>query len=166
MAFYHLAVEKPNSTGKNAVWPYPYVARTVGKLSPNTYVHCIKFCRNVLCFPIRDGEDRVVGVAQLCNKPSGFTTLDEEASAALAVYCGIALTHGLIYKKMQQSQARSRLANELLLYQYHMAVTEQSVESVSERVEYKGLSISHWNGMYYFVTNGMIFSKVNAPTYL
>lgn len=84
--------------------------------------------RNILCFPIRDSQDFVVGVAQLCNKPSGFTALDEEAATALATYCGISLMHSIVYKKIVQSQARIRLANELQMY--HMGVGEEAVVEV------------------------------------
>lgn len=77
--------------------------------------------RNILCFPIRD-EDNIVGVAQLCNKIGGhFDYFDEQVASAFSIYCGISIMHSLVYKKIQDAQARSRLSNELMMY--HMQVS-------------------------------------------
>lgn len=76
--------------------------------------------RNILCFPIRD-EDSIVGVAQLCNKINGhFDYFDEQVANAFSIYCGISIMHSLVYKKIQDAQARSQLSNELMMY--HMQV--------------------------------------------
>ncbi|CAG9771941.1 unnamed protein product [Ceutorhynchus assimilis] len=85
--------------------------------------------RNILCFPIRD-EDNIVGVAQLCNKINGhFDYFDEQVANAFSIYCGISIMHSLVYKKIQDAQARSRLSNELMLY--HMQVSRQDVLDVT-----------------------------------
>lgn len=78
--------------------------------------------RNILCFPIRD-EDGIVGVAQLCNKMGGghFDYFDEQVANAFSIYCGISIMHSLVYKKIQDAQARSQLSNELMMY--HMRVS-------------------------------------------
>ncbi|CAG9838099.1 unnamed protein product [Diabrotica balteata] len=84
--------------------------------------------RNILCFPIRD-EDGIVGVAQLCNKIDGnFDYFDEQVANAFSIYCGISIMHSLVYKKIQDTQARSQLSNELMMY--HMRVTDQDVADV------------------------------------
>lgn len=71
-------------------------------------------------FPIRD-EDSIVGVAQLCNKINGhFDYFDEQVANAFSIYCGISIMHSLVYKKIQDAQARSQLSNELMMY--HMQV--------------------------------------------
>ncbi|CAH0557009.1 unnamed protein product [Brassicogethes aeneus] len=81
--------------------------------------------RNILCFPIRD-EDNIVGVAQLCNKMGGnFDYFDEQVADAFSIYCGISIMHSLVYKRIQDAQARSKLSNELMIY--HMHVSEQNV---------------------------------------
>ncbi|KER33343.1 hypothetical protein T265_00833 [Opisthorchis viverrini] len=51
--------------------------------------------RNILCFPIKDEENGIVGVAQLCNKIGfpHFTHADEELAKAFAVYCCISIVH-------------------------------------------------------------------------
>ncbi|KAH1014356.1 hypothetical protein HUJ04_003203 [Dendroctonus ponderosae] len=85
--------------------------------------------RNILCFPIRD-EDSIVGVAQLCNKEGGhFDYFDEQVANAFSIYCGISIMHSLVYKKIQDAQARSRLSNELMMY--HMQVSRQDVLDVT-----------------------------------
>lgn len=75
-----------------------------------------------MCFPIKDGDD-VLGVAELCNKTSApcFTRVDEESAMSFSIYCGISLVKGLMYKKVQDAQHRSRLSNELMMY--HMKVS-------------------------------------------
>lgn len=85
--------------------------------------------RNILCFPIRD-EEKIVGVAQLCNKKNGlyFDVFDEEVATAFSIYCGISLMHSIVYKKMQIAQARSKLSNEVMMY--HMKIDEESIQVI------------------------------------
>ncbi|KAG7203775.1 hypothetical protein KM043_013797 [Ampulex compressa] len=82
--------------------------------------------RNILCFPIRD-ENGIVGVAQLCNKMDAlyFDVFDEEVATAFSIYCGISIMHSIVYKKMQDAQARNKLSNEVMMY--HMKVEEDTV---------------------------------------
>lgn len=67
------------------------------------------------------------GVAQLCNKANGlyFDVCDEEVATAFSIYCGISIMHSIVYKKIQDSQARSKLSNELMMY--HMKVNIQPI---------------------------------------
>lgn len=77
--------------------------------------------RNILCFPIKD-DNGVVGVAQLCNKKDGaFDYFDEEVANAFGIYCGLSIVHSLMYKRIHDAQARSKLSNELMMY--HMRVS-------------------------------------------
>lgn len=84
--------------------------------------------RNILCFPICS-EDKVIGVAQLCNKSSGFhfDKCDEEVATAFSVYCGISIMHSKIHKQVQKAEARYKLSQELLLF--HMKVPEIDVKN-------------------------------------
>lgn len=88
--------------------------------------------RNILCFPIKNETDNVLGVAQLCNKMNGpyFTTFDEDVASAFAVYCCISISHSLMYQKLQISQHRNNLANELMIY--HMQVAHEEVQELSQ----------------------------------
>ncbi|XP_069704363.1 cGMP-dependent 3',5'-cyclic phosphodiesterase-like isoform X2 [Periplaneta americana] len=83
--------------------------------------------RNILCFPIRK-DDEIIGVAQLCNKKNGlyFDVFDEEVAMAFSIYCGISIMHSLVYRKIQEAQARNQLINELMIY--HMKVSDEDVE--------------------------------------
>ncbi|XP_043476114.1 cGMP-dependent 3',5'-cyclic phosphodiesterase-like isoform X3 [Leptopilina heterotoma] len=86
--------------------------------------------RNILCFPIRD-EERIIGVAQLCNKMDGlyFDVFDEEVATAFSIYCGISIMHSIVYKKIQDAQARNKLSNELMMY--HMQqVEDEAVQAL------------------------------------
>ncbi|XP_033743136.1 cGMP-dependent 3',5'-cyclic phosphodiesterase-like isoform X2 [Pecten maximus] len=87
--------------------------------------------RNILCFPIKNEAGNVLGVAQLCNKKTGpfFTVFDEDVASAFAVYCCISISHCLMYKKLQDSQHRNRLANELM--NYHMQVAQEEVDELA-----------------------------------
>ncbi|XP_077983621.1 LOW QUALITY PROTEIN: cGMP-dependent 3',5'-cyclic phosphodiesterase-like [Glandiceps talaboti] len=82
--------------------------------------------RNILCFPIKDESKKVIGIAELCNKINGshFTKHDEEVATAFAVYCGISIVHGLLYKKVKDAQYRSKLSNELMMYHMQINVAE------------------------------------------
>ncbi|XP_076646480.1 cGMP-dependent 3',5'-cyclic phosphodiesterase [Halictus rubicundus] len=85
--------------------------------------------RNILCFPIRD-QKGIVGVAQLCNKKDGFyfDVFDEEVAMAFSIYCGLSIMHSIVYKKMQDAQARNKLSNEVMMY--HMKVEDSDVHAL------------------------------------
>ncbi|XP_066977426.1 cGMP-dependent 3',5'-cyclic phosphodiesterase-like isoform X2 [Macrobrachium rosenbergii] len=83
--------------------------------------------RNILCFPIKE-DGQVIGVAELCNKTTGlhFTRFDEEIATAFSIYCGISINNSLLYKKVFDTQVRSKLSNELMMF--HMKVTKEEVD--------------------------------------
>uniref|UniRef100_A0AAY4EMH1 PDEase domain-containing protein n=1 Tax=Denticeps clupeoides TaxID=299321 RepID=A0AAY4EMH1_9TELE len=83
--------------------------------------------RNILCFPIKDENGEVIGVAELVNKTNGpwFNRFDEDLATAFSIYCGISIAHSLLYKKVHEAQFRSHLANEMMMY--HMKVSEEEV---------------------------------------
>uniref|UniRef100_A0A8C6WTA4 Phosphodiesterase n=1 Tax=Neogobius melanostomus TaxID=47308 RepID=A0A8C6WTA4_9GOBI len=86
--------------------------------------------RNILCFPIKDETNEVIGVAELVNKMNGpwFNRFDEDLATAFSIYCGISIAHSLLYKKVGEAQFRSHLANEMMMY--HMKVSEEEVTKV------------------------------------
>ena len=61
--------------------------------------------RNILCFPICDNKE-VIGVAELCNKQAGthFTKFDQGLAMAFSSYCGLAILHSLMYKKIPEEE--------------------------------------------------------------
>ncbi|XP_053935264.1 cGMP-dependent 3',5'-cyclic phosphodiesterase [Cuculus canorus] len=80
--------------------------------------------RNILCFPIKNESHEVIGVAELVNKINGpwFSKFDEDLATAFSIYCGISIAHSLLYKKVNEAQYRSHLANEMMMY--HMKVSD------------------------------------------
>ncbi|XP_067102732.1 cGMP-dependent 3',5'-cyclic phosphodiesterase [Osmerus mordax] len=86
--------------------------------------------RNILCFPIKDENNEVIGVAELVNKTNGpwFNRFDEDLATAFSIYCGISIAHSLLYKKVHEAQFRSHLANEMMMY--HMKVSEEEVTKI------------------------------------
>uniref|UniRef100_A0A673B554 Phosphodiesterase n=1 Tax=Sphaeramia orbicularis TaxID=375764 RepID=A0A673B554_9TELE len=86
--------------------------------------------RNILCFPIKDENNEVIGVAELVNKMNGpwFNRFDEDLATAFSIYCGISIAHSLLYKKVHEAQFRSHLANEMMMY--HMKVSEEEVSKL------------------------------------
>ncbi|XP_029028377.1 cGMP-dependent 3',5'-cyclic phosphodiesterase isoform X2 [Betta splendens] len=86
--------------------------------------------RNILCFPIKDENNEVIGVAELVNKTNGpwFNRFDEDLATAFSIYCGISIAHSLLYKRVHEAQFRSTLANEMMMY--HMKVSEEEVSKL------------------------------------
>nr|XP_033803429.1 cGMP-dependent 3',5'-cyclic phosphodiesterase [Geotrypetes seraphini] len=80
--------------------------------------------RNILCFPIKNENSEVIGVAELVNKINGpgFSKFDEDLATAFSIYCGISIAHSLLYKQVHEAQYRSHLANEMMMY--HMKVSD------------------------------------------
>eukprot|EP00112_Aurelia_sp_Birch-Aquarium-sp1_P008515 Seg1940.2 transcript_id=Seg1940.2/GoldUCD/mRNA.D3Y31 product="cGMP-dependent 3' 5'-cyclic phosphodiesterase" protein_id=Seg1940.2/GoldUCD/D3Y31 len=116
---------------------------TTGKMLniPDAYSHPLFYrevdnqtgfkTKNILCFPIKD-ENGVIGVSQLCNKRTGtcFTAFDEQLTEAFATFCGLSLVQSLLYQKAMESQHRSKLANEMMMY--HMQISQQEVEKYTQ----------------------------------
>ncbi|XP_047002049.1 cGMP-dependent 3',5'-cyclic phosphodiesterase-like [Schistocerca americana] len=101
--------------------------------------------RNILCFPIHH-ENVIVGVAQMCNKRNGyyFDVFDEEVAMAFSIYCGISIMHSLVYKKIQEAQARYKMANELMMY--HMKVNAEDVQNLLNcKGSHDNKLLLHWS---------------------
>ncbi|XP_018421550.1 PREDICTED: cGMP-dependent 3',5'-cyclic phosphodiesterase-like, partial [Nanorana parkeri] len=89
--------------------------------------------RNILCFPIKNENNEVIGVAELVNKVNGpgFTKFDEDLATAFSIYCGISIAHSLLYKQVREAQFRSHLANEMMMY--HMKVCEEETNKLQSK---------------------------------
>ena len=104
-------------------YQHPLFFRDIDK---NTGFHT----RNMLCFPIKDHQGAVVGVAELCNKIGGkfgcvqnsygfdvpfhfpgnfFTEYDEELAATFSVYCGISLYQVLPHLQLPFNRVSYRI---------------------------------------------------------
>lgn len=78
--------------------------------------------RSILCFPICE-RSGIIGVGLLINKIGDpyFDAMDEEMALAFSIYCGVCITHSVVYQKIQEAHIRNALTNELVMY--HMKVT-------------------------------------------
>ncbi|XP_064414102.1 cGMP-dependent 3',5'-cyclic phosphodiesterase [Latimeria chalumnae] len=118
--------------------------------------------RNILCFPIKDENNEVIGVAELCNKISGpwFNRFDEDLATAFSIYCGISIAHSLLYKKVHEAQYRSHLANEMMMY--HMKVSD---EEVNKLLKYGIQPVDDIHSYFsYFIYTPRSLPEDNTPT--
>ncbi|XP_065834450.1 cGMP-dependent 3',5'-cyclic phosphodiesterase-like [Oscarella lobularis] len=94
--------------------------------------------RNILCFPIKNEENMIIGVAQLCNKVGAehFSMEDETLALQFSAYCAISIHQSMLYKGVMDAQNRSQLANELMLY--HMQVNETELARLAENPYFDG----------------------------
>lgn len=45
-----------------------------------------------------------------------FDARDEEIATAFSIYCGIAMMHSIVHQKIQAAQTRTKLSNDLMMY--------------------------------------------------
>eukprot|EP00045_Choanoeca_perplexa_P009654 m.93403 g.93403 ORF g.93403 m.93403 type:complete len:848 (+) comp14984_c0_seq2:193-2736(+) len=73
--------------------------------------------RNILCMPIYNKTQEIVGVAQLVNKAVGsFTKEDERLFEAFAVFCGLGIQSVQLYEETQKAAYRNKVVLEVLSY--------------------------------------------------
>uniref|UniRef100_A0AC35TY63 Phosphodiesterase n=1 Tax=Rhabditophanes sp. KR3021 TaxID=114890 RepID=A0AC35TY63_9BILA len=91
--------------------------------------------RNILCFPIKDSSENLVGVAELCNKVGdiGFTKNDERIASTFSVYCAISISHCLLYRKLQEAHRRSHMAAELLVQGSTLSIAPEDILRLTVR---------------------------------
>ncbi|MDZ7764228.1 MAG: GAF domain-containing sensor histidine kinase [Melioribacteraceae bacterium] len=66
--------------------------------------------KSMLCFPIKDREDQIVGVLQLLNSKNGkFGEHDEEFLSAISIQCSLALQNAEMLEKFLQGERVSSL---------------------------------------------------------
>lgn len=66
--------------------------------------------KSMLCFPIKDREDQIVGVLQLLNSKNGkFGDQDEEFLSAISIQCSLALQNAEMLEKFLQGERVSSL---------------------------------------------------------
>ncbi|KAK6621638.1 hypothetical protein RUM44_001445 [Polyplax serrata] len=85
--------------------------------------------KSILCMPIFQAPEVVIGVVQMVNKKTGsFTKEDEKAFEMFAVYCGLALHHARLFQAINNSEQKYKVALEVL--SYHSTCTEYEVAEV------------------------------------
>eukprot|EP01105_Mastigella_eilhardi_P001676 TRINITY_DN119_c0_g2_i2.p1 TRINITY_DN119_c0_g2~~TRINITY_DN119_c0_g2_i2.p1 ORF type:complete len:1202 (-),score=363.18 TRINITY_DN119_c0_g2_i2:104-3595(-) len=72
--------------------------------------------RNIVCVPIRNTSDEIIGVTQIINKRHGeFTKEDEELLKAFSIFCGMCLHNSNLYQQALDSQRRSQALLDIVM---------------------------------------------------
>jgi len=86
--------------------------------------------RSLLCMPIKDSDNTIVGVVSLINKKTGvFTANDESFVEAFGIFCGIALANVYNYELVKTAEARKQVALDIMTY--HASSTNEEAKFLS-----------------------------------
>jgi len=73
--------------------------------------------RSLLCMPIKDSDNKIIGVVSLINKKTGiFTSNDESFVEAFGIFCGISLANVSNYEQLKAAEARKQVALDIMTY--------------------------------------------------
>nr|CFW94218.1 Eka-cGMP gated channel beta 1 protein [Euperipatoides kanangrensis]CFW94237.1 Eka-PDE alpha protein [Euperipatoides kanangrensis] len=88
--------------------------------------------RNMLCMPICNSKNEVVGVAQLINKPNrqGFTENDINIFETFAIFCGLGIHNTQMYENACKLMAKRKIALEVL--SYHASASIEETDKLKE----------------------------------
>ncbi|XP_058813126.1 cGMP-specific 3',5'-cyclic phosphodiesterase isoform X2 [Topomyia yanbarensis] len=98
--------------------------------------------RTILCMPIVNGQQTVIGVAQLINKENNlqFTSCDISIFEAFAIFCGLGIHNTQMYESACKLMAKQKVALECLSY-HATAPPDQTLKLVNDTIasadEYK-----------------------------
>ncbi|XP_044284214.1 cGMP-specific 3',5'-cyclic phosphodiesterase isoform X1 [Varanus komodoensis] len=91
--------------------------------------------QSILCMPIKNHREEVVGVAQAINKKSGgggtFTEQDEKDFAAYLAFCGIVLHNAQLYETSQLENRRNQVLLDLASLIFE---EQQSLEVILKKI--------------------------------
>lgn len=91
--------------------------------------------RSILCMPIKNHREEVVGVAQAINKKSGnggtFTEKDEKDFAAYLAFCGIVLHNAQLYETSLLENKRNQVLLDLASLIFE---EQQSLEVILKKI--------------------------------
>lgn len=127
-----------------------YVAATGENLNiPDAYAH-EKFdpsvdqngfrTKSILCMPIKNAQNNVLGVCQFVNKLDGspFNINDEHLFEAFAIFCGLGIHNTRMYEKSARALAKQRVALDVL--SYHATATNDDVQKLKYKIDENGQS--------------------------
>lgn len=101
-----------------------------GRFDPNLNDDAHFEHRSLLCMPIRDSDNSIIGVVSLINKKSGcFSCNDESFVEAFGVFCGISLANVSNYEKAKEAEARSQVALDIMAY--HASSSPEEAEQLA-----------------------------------
>eukprot|EP00092_Neocalanus_flemingeri_P076021 GFUD01094260.1.p1 GENE.GFUD01094260.1~~GFUD01094260.1.p1 ORF type:complete len:916 (+),score=231.39 GFUD01094260.1:166-2913(+) len=96
--------------------------------------------RSLLCMPIRDSGNQIIGVVSLVNKKKGyFTSNDESFVEAFGIFCGISLANVSNYEQAKAAEARSQVALDIMTY--HASSNTADANSLASKVVPSSLSL-------------------------
>lgn len=94
--------------------------------------------KSMLCFPIRNREDKIIGVLQLLNSANGeFSAMDEEFLQMISVHAALALENADLVEKLLQTERVSslgKMANFLIQdIKKPLLVTKRYTEHLNQK---------------------------------
>ncbi|XP_064631077.1 cGMP-specific 3',5'-cyclic phosphodiesterase-like isoform X2 [Lineus longissimus] len=86
--------------------------------------------KSLLCMPIFDSEQQVIGVAQMMNRLDGqmFAASDVNIFEAFAIFCGLGIHNTTTYESVCKLMAKQRVALEVL--SYHATAPKEEVDKL------------------------------------
>ncbi|NWY00782.1 PDE2A phosphodiesterase, partial [Nothoprocta ornata] len=90
--------------------------------------------RNILCFPIKNENQEVIGVAELVNKINGpwFSKFDEDLATAFSIYCGISIAHVSVFGlKWPRSSSTGRWSHPQVSDDEYTKLLSEGIQPVS-----------------------------------
>jgi len=87
--------------------------------------------RSLLCMPIVDSDQQIVGVVSLINKKNSscFTANDESFVEAFGIFCGISLANVSNLEVVKAAEARSQVALDIMTY--HASSSEEEAAELA-----------------------------------
>lgn len=91
--------------------------------------------KSILCMPIFDTSQMIIGVAQLLNKNNGkpFTEGDENLFEAFAIFCGLGIHNSQMYEQACKLLAKQSVAMEVL--SYHASAQQAEVDKIMRKLK-------------------------------
>ncbi|XP_029206417.2 cGMP-specific 3',5'-cyclic phosphodiesterase-like [Acropora millepora] len=121
------------STGKAINIPD---ANADSRFNPEADIESDFKTKSILCMPIFDTSQMIIGVAQLLNKNNGkpFTEGDENLFEAFAIFCGLGIHNAQMYEQACKLLAKQSVAMEVL--SYHASAHQGEVDKImKEKIE-------------------------------
>nr|XP_015201438.1 PREDICTED: cGMP-specific 3',5'-cyclic phosphodiesterase isoform X3 [Lepisosteus oculatus] len=111
--------------------------------------------QSILCMPIKNHREEVVGVAQAINKKCGkngtFTEQDEKDFSAYLAFCGIVLHNAQLYETSRLENRRNQVLLDLASLIFE---EQQSLEVILKKIAATILSFMQAQGCTVFIADG------------
>ncbi|XP_071789345.1 dual 3',5'-cyclic-AMP and -GMP phosphodiesterase 11A-like [Asterias amurensis] len=96
--------------------------------------------KSVMCLPIRNSEDDIIGVCQVTNKVSGsrFTEHDEKLLETYLTFCGIGINNAQLFETYMKEYDRNR---KLLEVAHDLFEEQTSLDNVVQKIMQRAQSL-------------------------